>query len=337
MKTGALAIVRNAVDIAPLTALHHLLIGADTVWVIDNGSTDGTYEVLRDLAAKVPGLRVDRDDGPFDQARMATELANALLRDGHRLLVPFDADECWDLSIPRLARFMQRNRVNAVTGNVVNYVQARSVLAPAPGSWRLASRRVEQPMDPGDLRGSLKQERHSFVQLIFRPKMLAAPPVGARVAIVKGAHAINYEGRATLPWRRVACLHLPLRAASELEKRVRDYKDRHAPFRPDPEFGWRLNHWAEMLASGKIEREWSANAYAPDGTLDIFGRPAPTIRDDRLVRYLRRAALYLKAMQLPAARLWALPARALLKPRFASVKSPAGIDARPQAAPGKLT
>ena len=88
MKTGALAIVRNAVDIAPLTALHHLLIGADTVWVIDNGSTDGTYEALRDLAAKTPGLRVDRDDGPFDQARMATELANALLRDGHRLLVP---------------------------------------------------------------------------------------------------------------------------------------------------------------------------------------------------------------------------------------------------------
>jgi hypothetical protein len=188
VKTGALAIVRNA---APWTALHHLLIGADTVWVIDNGSTDGTYEALRDLAAKSPGLRVDRDDGPFDQARMATELANALLRDGHRLLVPFDADECWDLSIPRLARFMQRNQVNAVTGSVVNYVQARSVLAPSPGSWRLASRRVEQPMDPGDLQCSMKEERHSFVQLIFRPKMLAAPPAAARFAIVKSPAAVD--------------------------------------------------------------------------------------------------------------------------------------------------
>lgn len=335
MKTGALAIVRNAVDIAPLTALHHLLIGADTVWVIDNGSTDGTHEMLRDLAAKVPGLRVDRDDGPFDQARMATDMANALLREGHRLIVPFDSDECWDLSIPRLARFMARNQVNAVTGTVVNYVQARSVLAPSPGSWRLVCRRVRQPMDPGDLPGSMKEERHSFVQLIFQPKMLAAPPEGAPVAIVKGAHVIRYEGRTTMPWRRVACLHLPLRAASELEKRVRDYKDRHAPFRPDPEFGWRLNYWSEMLAGGKIEREWAANAYAPDGTLDIFGRPAPTIRDDRLVRYLRRADLYLKAMRPPAARLWAMPARAVLKPRFASVKSPAGIDARPQAADGK--
>src|SRR5688500_5877695 len=260
---------------------------------------------------------------------MATDMANALLREGHRLIVPFDADECWDLSIPRLARFMQRNRVNAVTGNVVNYVQARSVLAPAPGSWRLASRRVEQPLDPGDLRGSLKEERHSFVQLIFRPKMLAAPPLGGRVAIVKGAHAINYEGRATLPWRRVACLHLPLRAASELEKRVRDYKDRHAPFRADPEFGWRLNYWSEMLASGKIEREDAANSYAPNGTLDVFGHPAPTFRDDRLVRYLRRAELFARALRLPGARLWAAPARAIHKPRFASVKSPAGVDVRP--------
>jgi Glycosyl transferase family 2 len=87
LKTGALAIVRNALDIALLTALHHLLIGAHTVWVTDNGSTDGTYEGLRDLAAKIPGPRVDRDDGPFDQARMATDLANALLRDGHQLIV----------------------------------------------------------------------------------------------------------------------------------------------------------------------------------------------------------------------------------------------------------
>ena len=329
MKTGALAIVRNAVDLAPLTALHHVLIGAETVWVIDNGSSDGTYELLRELAAKVPRLRVDRDDGPFDQARMASDMANALLREGHRLLVPFDSDECWDLSIPRLARFMARNQVNAVIGNVVNYVQARSVLAPTSTSWQLASRRVERPMDPGDLRGSLKEERHSFVQLIFIPKMLVAPPPGARVAVRKGAHVIGYEGRTVMPWRRVACLHLPLRAASELEKRVRDYKDRHAPFRADPAFGWRLNYWSEMLASGKIEREWAANAYAPDGTLDIFGRPAPTIRDDRLVRYLRRADLYLKAMRPAAARLWAMPARALLKPRFASVKSPAGLYVRP--------
>jgi hypothetical protein len=329
VKTGAVAIVRNAVDLAPLTALHHLLIGADTVWVIDNGSSDGTYEALRGLAAKVPGLRIDRDDGPFDQARMASDMANALLREGHRLIVPFDSDECWDLAIPRVVRFMARNQVNAVTGNVVNYVQARAVLSPTPASWRLARRRVERPMDPGDLSGALKEERHSFVQLIFQPKMLVAPPPGVRVAVHKGAHAIDYEGRAVIPWRRIACLHLPLRAASELEKRVRDYKDRHAPFRPDPAFGWRLNYWSEMLASGNIGREWAANSYASDGTLDVFGRPAPTIADDRLVRYLRRADLFLKAMRPPAARLWAMPTRALLKPRFASVKSPAGLDVRP--------
>ena len=37
----------------------------------------------------------------------------------------------------------------------------------------------------------------------------------------------------------------------------------------------------------------------------------------------------LKALRLPGARLWAMPARAILKPRFASVKSPAGVDVRP--------
>jgi hypothetical protein len=337
MKTAAIAIVRNAIDLAPLTALHHHLLGAETVWVIDNGSTDGTYETLCALARRVPGLRVDRDDGPFDQARMATDMANALLRTDHRLIVPFDSDECWDLSIARLARFMAEHRVNAVTGTVINYIQARSVLTPTATSWRLASRRVARQMDPGDLPASMREERHSFVQLIFKRKMLAAPPTGTTVSIAKGGHDIDYEGQTVAPWRRIACLHLPLRAASELEKRVQDYKDRHAAFRPNPAFGWRLNYWAEMLASGKIEREWAANSYAPDGMLDIFGRPAPTIRDDRLVRYLRRADLFMNAMRLPGARLWAMPARAILKPRFASVKSPAGLDLRPAPSePGRL-
>lgn len=336
MKTAAITIVRNAVDLAPLTALHHHLIGADCVWVIDNGSTDGTYEALRDLARKVPGLRVDRDDGPFDQAGMVTRMANELLKHDRHLIVPFDADECWDLSIPRLARFMAEQQANAVGGAVVNYIQARSVLVPTAGSWRLARRRIEYPVIPGTLLTAMKDERHAFVELVLMGKEVAAPPTGTTVDIVKGAHHIRFEGCKSKRWRRIACLHLPLRAASELEKRVRDYKDRHAPFRVKPEWGWRLNYWSEMLESGKIEREWAANSYAADGTLDIYGRSAPTIVDDRMVRYLRRADLFRRSMRLPGGRFWAMPARALLKPRFPSVKAPAGLDVRPvQDVPGE--
>ena len=58
MKSAAIAIVRNAVDIAPLTVLHHWLLGCDRVWIIDNGSSDGTYEALLTLQSRLPGLRV---------------------------------------------------------------------------------------------------------------------------------------------------------------------------------------------------------------------------------------------------------------------------------------
>jgi hypothetical protein len=68
----------------------------------------------------------------------------------------------------------------------------------------------------------------------------------------------------------------------------------------------------------------------------VFGRTTPTIVDDRLVRYLQRADLFLKCLRLPGGRFWSAPARALLKPRFSSVKSPAGLDLRPvQEAAGK--
>jgi len=87
--------------------------------VIDNGSgAIGTYEILRHLAARVPGLRIDRDDGPFDQARMATDMANALLREGPSTDRAVRFRRCWDLSIPRLApASMAEQRVNAVHGD----------------------------------------------------------------------------------------------------------------------------------------------------------------------------------------------------------------------------
>ena len=108
MKSAAIAIVRNAVDIAPLTVLHHWLLGCDRVWIIDNGSSDGTYEALLTLQSRLPGLRVERNDGPFDQASWTSDMANALLREGYDLIIPFDADECWNVEPAAVIRSMRQ-------------------------------------------------------------------------------------------------------------------------------------------------------------------------------------------------------------------------------------
>jgi glycosyltransferase involved in cell wall biosynthesis len=336
VKSAAIAIVRNAVDIAPLTALHHWLLGVDRVCIIDNGSTDGTYEALLELQARLPTFRVERDAGPFDQASMTNRLANELLREGFDLLIPFDADECWHLTLARVAAEFRRNDANVLSFPVVNYIQSRSVLRAEPGSWKWASRRVARAINPQmPIARAVGTQRISFVERAFGRKILVAPPPGARVKLIKGNHSVTFEGERTVSLRTLPCLHLPLRAASELEKRVVDYKDRHTPFRVNVYGGWRLDYWAERLQSGQLEAEWAANSFDAEGMIDVYGQRRQTIVDRRLVRHLRRAERFRAALELTGGKIW-LPLRMAFKvraPRFKAPKNLLGLDNVPPERP----
>ncbi|HWA48223.1 MAG TPA: glycosyltransferase family 2 protein [Dongiaceae bacterium] len=335
MKSAAIAIVRNAVDLAPLTALHHWLIGVDRLWVVDNGSTDGTYEALKWLADRLPGFRVDSDPGPFNQARMTNDLANALLREGFQTIIPFDADECWNLSLRQVAAEFRRHDANVLSYPVVNYIQSRAVMQAEPGAWRHAIRRVERAINPQiHISQAVGNQRISFVERAFGRKVIIMPPPGAEVAYVKGNHSVTFEGQKLADLRSIACLHLPLRAASELEKRVVDYKDRHAPFRISQHTGWRLDYWAERLATDKLMLEWAANSYDADGMLDVYGQKRPTIVDRRLVRHLARAERFRQAIGKAGGR-WIGPLRFAFKVRprrFTVPKNIKGMDSVPPAA-----
>ena len=52
MKSITIGIVRNAADIITLNVLHSMLLGVDQCTIIDNGSTDGTLELLSVIAKK---------------------------------------------------------------------------------------------------------------------------------------------------------------------------------------------------------------------------------------------------------------------------------------------
>ena len=51
MLVYGLIIVRNGVDIVRLNLLYHLSLGVDRMFVVDNGSTDGTDRVIRQLSS----------------------------------------------------------------------------------------------------------------------------------------------------------------------------------------------------------------------------------------------------------------------------------------------
>lgn len=90
MTTFGVTVVKDEADIIG-TTVAHMLGQVDAVLVIDNGSTDGTRDILDALPVTV----VDDDEPAFYQGRKMTRLAAIAAEQGAEWVVPFDADEWW--------------------------------------------------------------------------------------------------------------------------------------------------------------------------------------------------------------------------------------------------
>lgn len=86
----AVSSVLNEVDIIATTIAHLRDQGIDNILISDGGSTDGTWDLVADLA---DGYLTQ--DGPFDQGAEITRLAHIARENGAEWVLPFDADEFW--------------------------------------------------------------------------------------------------------------------------------------------------------------------------------------------------------------------------------------------------
>lgn len=85
--------VKNEIDILELTLRHTLAEGVDHLWVEDHMSTDGTWELLQELALELPLVLLRDEDPVFHQPERMTALAQSAYVSGADWVVPFDADE----------------------------------------------------------------------------------------------------------------------------------------------------------------------------------------------------------------------------------------------------
>jgi len=288
MRVAALMVIRNEVDIVATTVRYHRDAGITDFFVLDNGSSDGTDRVLAGLAAEVPGLRWTKDDGPFAQSDMTTELARQARSAGADWVVTVDADEFWSPGPRGFGAALAGHDEVGLEVQLQNFIQVRDVVALSEGNLATMTVRAHPSRILGEgVREAVSAGVIAYAEMDYPPKWIArADP---DLVIGKGAHTFSGLEGPRAAAASITCLHAPLRARDVFSLKAEQGR-RSADLDPDPETSWHLKRWAALEAEGRLETDWAANSYRmteAGPVLDLPSGPVPAVRDTRLVDEVR--------------------------------------------------
>jgi glycosyltransferase involved in cell wall biosynthesis len=246
MTTFGIAMVRDEADIVEHT-VSQMLTQVDRVIVADNGSVDGTREILERLDVTV----VDDPDPAYYQSRKMTTLAHLAAAQGAEWVVAFDADEFWYSPFGRIADILKAHEGAVATAAIFDH--RATAVDPSGG-------------DPLERMGWRLTEPLPLHKIACRPIL--------RATITQGNHSAHYETLAPLEGQ-IVIRHFPIRSIEQMIRKARNGgKAYEATDLPEDAGG----HWRgwnrltdEQIADVFREFYWHADPQA-DGL--IFD-PAP--------------------------------------------------------------
>lgn len=254
-------LVRDEADIVAANIRHHLAAGVDFIVATDNGSVDGTVEILEGFERDgLLHLRHDADDS-FDQARLTTEMAH-LARDrfGADWVLSNDADEFWVGPL--------RETIQATPANLLFCRRANRV-APRESAWSFAAARhlVAKPDDaaPAELLRPIP------------PKVLVR--TAGLIGLTQGCHNAEMREARPAPAREILIRHFPVRGRDHFARKATTGGAAYARNRTlDPRLGAHWRRWHRAIQAGQLDEEYAR--VVPSAQDLAEARAAGTVAED---------------------------------------------------------
>ena len=288
MKLVMTLLLRDEADIVAQNLDFHLEQGVDHVVAVDNGSIDGTREILEDYRSRGLVSIVDELGRGFDQDLWMTRAAQ-VARDAHGAdwILHNDADEFWMSPTGDL-----KAELAETPANVLHCPRWHMIFGwdgDCAGPWHERCRyrvaRAVPAQPPDDIHADDLPVPYFYMDL--PPKILTRAE--GLVSVTQGNHAATFEGRVVTAPSDITIYHYPVRTAAQLQRKIQAGgaaygRNRRLPHR----VGWHWRRWYRMLEQKGIGAV--LDDALPDRARLLADLAAGTVVEDRaMLDWLARA------------------------------------------------
>lgn len=248
-------LVRDEAEIVRQNIEFHLRQGVDHIIATDNGSVDGTVEVLEEYEKSGRLHLIHEASRDFNQASWVNRMGEmAVSRFGARLLFHCDADEFWRPESGNLKdELLAHPMLDVLQVPLVNVL-----LRDRGGAERFpadACYAVVNPPSSADVREDSRMT--SFYLYRYPPKVIMRIR-GTAPRVKTGNHRVEHEKRYTMrPSNAIRIYHYPVRGKAHFTSKVINGGGAlDSNTTASQETGWHWRRWYEAYRQNRLDEEY---------------------------------------------------------------------------------
>lgn len=265
MRLAMSLLVRDEADIIAANIRFHASLGVQLFIVTDNGSVDGTREILDELSKELEIIIIDEPAHTIDQDLWVTRMAHHIQQgDLADWIINNDADEFW---IPANGTLPDAIEHQLQTGKPLaqdigllycqrsNFIPTREAVCATGYCFSDNVYRVQRTLTHDTEPQAAWHENGSDILIRTLPGKVITRMNGL-ISVDMGNHGANHE-LARVDTEHIQILHFPVRRFEQFERKVINYgQSLENNTRFAQNISRHLRHWYAQHLNGKLRDEY---------------------------------------------------------------------------------